>query len=266
GVPLPDSRPACDRYGARPRDPAGAHRLRPRHRLDGGHEVARGPRIRLRGRGPHRDGGARGSRAAGRRPRRELHGARRTAAGLGAQRPRPRPAGARLRPDPDVAGVRARASVRCALLPLRRARRGRAAGPGGAARGRASRPADRRHPLPAVPAAHRAGGGRCGGRHRRLRSRRRVGRHRRPQAGEVDGADAPAAAGSGAGRSRGRVRLPRRAGPAGAAVAAGAGARVGVPAGAGAAPAVEALPALQPALRDRLRASVRAPPPAGARL
>src|SRR5918992_130740 len=51
---------------------------------------------------------------------------------------------------------------------------------------------------------------------------RRVGRDRRPQAGEVDGADAPAARGAGADRRRRGVRLPRRARAAGAPVDAAA--------------------------------------------
>ena len=52
----------------------------------------------------------------------------------------------------------------------------------------------------------------------RSRRRRRVGRHRRAQAGEVDGADARRGCDApGAGRRRRGVRLPRRPGPAGAA-------------------------------------------------
>ena len=55
------------------------------------------------------------------------------------------------------------------------------------------------------------------GRHQPLRRRRRVGRHRRAQAGEVDGADARPARRARADRRRRRVRLPRRPGAAGAA-------------------------------------------------
>ena len=50
----------------------------------------------------------------------------------------------------------------------------------------------------------------------RLARRRRVGRDRRPQAGEVDGRDARRARGARAGRRRRRVRLPRRTRPPGA--------------------------------------------------
>ncbi len=73
----------------------------------------------------------------------------------------------------------------------------------------------------------------------------------------MDGAHAAAAERAGADRRRRGVRLPRRARPAGAGAAAAARARVAVPARAGAAPAVAALPALQPALRRRLRPPVR---------
>ena len=72
------------------------------------------------------------------------------------------------------------------------------------------RPADRRRPARAVPRARRRGGGRDRRRHQRRRRRRRLGRPRRPAAGEVDGRDARAARRAGAGRRRRGVRLPRR--------------------------------------------------------
>src|SRR6185436_15143203 len=56
------------------------------------------------------------------------------------------------------------------------------------------------------------------------------------------------------------VRLPRGPDPAGAGLDAGRRPRVAVPPLEGAAPPLEALPHLQPALRARVRAPVRAPP------
>ena len=94
-----------------------------------------------------------------------------------------------------------------------------------------------------------------------LRRGRRLGRHRRAQAGEVDGADARPPGRAGPGRRRRRVRLPRRTRPAGPARDAALRPRMAVPPDAGAAPPVASLRALQPALRHRLRAPVRAAPP-----
>jgi hypothetical protein len=66
-------------------------------------------------------------------------------------------------------------------------------------------PADRRRLLTAPPRAHRRRGGFGRRGDQRLRRRRRLGRDRRPQAGEVDGGDARPAAGARPDRRRGRL-------------------------------------------------------------
>ena len=82
---------------------------------------------------------------------RRLHGAGRPAAGLGAERARPRAPRPRVRPGADGPRLRPRRADRPALLPLRRPQPRRA----GRARAHAAaappRPEDRRRPLPAVP-------------------------------------------------------------------------------------------------------------------
>ena len=87
---------------------------------------------------------------------------------------------------------------------------------------------------------------------------RRVGRHRRAQAGEVDGADARPPRRPRADRRGRGVRLPRRDHSPGPAADAALRAGVAVPVASGAAPPVEALPDVQPAVRARLRAPIRA--------
>ena len=70
---------------------------------------------------------------------------------------------------------------------------------------------DRRRLLAAAPPADRRGGARRRSSEiNRSRRGRRVDRDRRAQAGEMDGAHAPAAPSAGADRRRGGVRLPRR--------------------------------------------------------
>ena len=69
---------------------------------------------------------------------------------------------------------------------------------------------DRRRLRAALPPPHGGRGEGRRGRHRALRRRGRVARHRSPEAGEVDGRDDRPAAGLRARRRRRRVRLPRR--------------------------------------------------------
>ena len=94
---------------------------------------------------------------------------------------------------------------------------------------------------------------------RRQRRRGRLGRDRRAAPGEVDGADArasstrPCSIGVGA-----AFDFLSGARGSGAATAPAHGAGVGLPPDSRAAPALAALPAQQPPLRDRLRAPVRA--------
>ena len=97
-------------------------------------------------------------------------------------------------------------------------------------------------------------------RDRPLARRRGLGGHRRPQAGEVDGRHALPPPGARPRRRRRRLRLPRRARAPGAGLDAGVGPRVALPARRRAAPPGPALPALQPALRDRLHPAMGGPP------
>ena len=113
---------------------------------------------------------------------------------------------------------------------------------------------DRRRLLASLPRPHRGGRGVAGRADQRRAAGRPVGRHRRSEAGEVDGAHARPGRGAGHVRRRSRIRLPRRPDLAGAAVDAGARARVDLPDRPGAAPAAAALPLLQPALPGRVRA------------
>ena len=101
------------------------------------------------------------------------------------------------------------------------------------------------------------GGNGNGGTHQQEQSRRRVGRPRRAEAGEVDGPDASAPGGSGIGRRRCSFRLPCRAQKAGASLDAATRPRMGVPAFARAGPALPQVCATQPGFRPRLPATVR---------
>ncbi len=147
-------------------------------------------RLRLRRRRPHRDGLPGGPGAARRGARRRLHRARRPAARVGAARARPPARGPRVRARADGPRLRPRRAHRPALLPLRRPQPGRARRAHAHAAPAPPGPEDRRRLRAAVPRAHGRRGRRGRGRHRPLRRGRRVGRHRRAQAGEVDGADA----------------------------------------------------------------------------
>ena len=89
--------------------------------------------------------------------------------------------------------------------------------------------------------------------------------HRRAEAGEVDGAHAPAARGARAGRRRRRVRLPRRAQAAGAAWMQRRGLEWLFRLSQEPLPAARALPALQPGVRGGLRAPVPARTPSAVR-
>ena len=165
--------------------------------------ASRPARLRVCLQRAHGDGLGRGSRSAlgadgrvGQRPRRP-------AAGVGAQPPRPRARGPRLRPRADGALVRPRRGPGSGCTCTADATRARwsssrstsaSAIPACASSGL----------LPAAPPAHpeEERGGRQGD--QRLAGRRRLGRHRRPQAGEVDGPrcatalDAPVLIGVGA--------------------------------------------------------------------
>ena len=170
-------------------------------------------------------------------------------------------------PDLMDARLRARRADRRALLPLRRARRTALAQLTRNLRAALSRPADRRRLRAAVPRAdRRRGRDEIAAEHQRLRRGRRLGRHRRAAAGEVDGArcatalDAPVLVGVGAAFDFHAGLVPQAPD-----VDAAARARVGVPPRAGAAPPVAALPALQPALRRRVRAPVGRAAPRSAR-
>ena len=182
---------------------------------------------------------------------------------------RPRAASPRLRARPDGTRLRARRAHRHALLPLRRPQPGRA------------RPARAATCASAIPGLQIVGGysppfrdARADEEARRrstdinaLRRRRRVGRHRRAEAGEVDGArcatalDAPVLVGVGAAFDFHAGLVPQapgwmqRLGP-----------RVGVPARAASrAGCGGATSATTRASCSASRASTRAPPAGGGR-
>ena len=185
--------------------------------------------------------------------------ARRPAAGVGDQRARPPLARPRLRTRADVAGLRARRGQRPALLPLRRAQPGRARPAGAQPPPALPRGEDRRRLLAAAPALltdeERGASPRrstaraptsCGW-GSACPSRRSGWREMRPRL------DAPLLIGVGAAFDFHAGLVPQAP-----ELDAGGRARVGLPPGPRAAPAVAALPPLQPALpRSRSRASSR---------
>ncbi len=153
--------------------------------------AARQRGVHLRRRGAHRDGVPGGSRAAPPPSGARLHGAGRPAARLGAATPSGSGSPDRVYGPELMDRACARAARTGQRVYLYGGRNhGALAELARAAAAPASGPADRRRPLPAVPPAHgRRGGGRRG-RDQPLRRGRRLGRDRRAEAGEVDGADA----------------------------------------------------------------------------
>src|SRR5580704_14776201 len=210
---------------------------------------------------PHRDGFPRGLRATDRFVGLFAQRSRRPATRLGAECTRPLAHRPRLRSRADGPRVLARGVNESTLLPLRWAQ------PGGARATRAQPSAaipgdqDRRRVLAAPPAADRRRAGRRRRRDQRCQPRRRVGGDRRPQAGEVDGEAPPGPRRARADRGRRRLRLPRRTGSPGSALAAACWPRMGLPPCTRTAPAVASVPAVQPALCERIRASARRAPP-----
>ena len=197
----------------------------------------------------YRDGLARGPRAAGGADGLLAERSRRPAARVGAERARSLTDRPRVRPRVDGARVLAGRVEWHAVLPVR------GAGPGRAHATRAQpapaipRNQHRRRLLASTPAVERRGAGRDRLGDQRRPRRRRVGRHRRSQAGEVDGGAAPAPGPPRADRRRRRLRLPCRPGATGSALASAGRARMGLPARARTATVVAALPALQPPFR-----------------
>ena len=234
------------------------------HGRDGRHDRARGARLGLRRRRARRDGRAERSRDAARAARLDAHGPRRHAARLGREHARRAPGQPRLRPRADVALQR----------PLRRARATASGCTAAATRARSSsspcrcgastRGSDRRRLLASVPRPHRGGGDGARRADQRAEARRPLGRHRRAQAGEVDGAHARAARRAGA-CARVGAAFDFHAGRISQAprLDAGPRPRVDLPDRAGAAPAAAALPLLQPALPGRVRAAARRASAAG---
>ena len=223
--------------------------------------------LHLRRRRPHRDGLPGGPGAARRGLQRLAHRARRPAARVGDERARPRPPQPRLRPRPDGALLRARAA--------RPARGCSSTAAATRARSSSSRSTcARATPACRSSAATRRRSARSPTRRsdavvaeiNRSERRRRLGRHRRAQAGEVDGR----ACATASTRPCSSASAPRSTSTPGL-----------VPQ----APALDAAVglewlfrlaqeprrlwrrylALQPALRGRVRAPVRAPSPRRAR-
>ncbi len=194
-------------------------------------------------------------------PRRELHGARRPAARLGAQRARPPAPRPRLRPRPHVEGVRARGRGPATRMYLHGGRNEPEALAGLARKLRLAppRPADRRRLDAALRRVLRRGARRAS----RPRSTRKrpdvvwvglgVPRQEKWMQRMRPRLEAPVLVGVGA-------AFDFHAGlvPAGARLDAALRAGVALPPRPRAAPALAALSALQPPLRDRLRPAVRA--------
>src|SRR5207245_1582243 len=144
--------------------------------------------------------------------------------------------------------VRARGARGLVLLLLRRrARRG--GGPRFDAGPAVSRPERTRRALAALPRADRRGEPGRGRPHQRVGGPGRLRRPRLPEAGAMDGRAAAAPESTGAARRRRRVRLPHGSCAPGAALDDGPGPGMALPPAGGAAPAVAALPRLQPAVR-----------------
>ena len=213
-----------------------------------------------------RDGLAGGPRASVGAARRLAQRARRPAARVGPERARSFALRSRVRPRADGSCVRAGRVERPAFLPVRWPQPGSAR----AARAQSSpalpRGSDRRRLLATASAPSPQRSRPRSSPRSTMRGRRRVGRHRRPEAGEVDGEscarilEAPRAD-----RRRRGLRLPCRAGAAGSALAAARRARMGLPSRPRTAPTVAAVPAVQPAVRGRVRAPARRAPQQTAR-
>ena len=249
--------PASHPRGARRADRGG--RLRRRHRGDGRPRRRRRARLRLRRAGARADG--RPGRPGDARRATWLHAGRpgRDAdrvgvepAGRGARRPR-------LRARADAPLQRPLRRARSPRLALRRPRPGlaRPACPVDAAP--PPRHQGHRRLLAPLPAADAGRGGRDRRGDQRRQARRPLGRDRRAQAGEVDGAHARASRRAGDVRRRRRLRLPRRPHLDGARLDAGARPRVDLPDRPGAAPVAAALPLHEPSFRGRHDPSVPQP-------